>query len=71
MIKEKYKKGFLMEVENSKGKKKDVYLAQGRDDGWTARYFDSGKKIGSSTMKAERFARKLAKKGHKKVMFLD
>jgi len=68
-LKEKYKNNLLDEVKNPEGDKKSVYIYQGQDDGFSARYVGSGRKIKGSSKNAEAYARKLAKKGHKKVIF--
>jgi len=70
-IKEKRKNGYLSEVINPCGKKKSVYIYQGRKSGFSVKYTTSGRSISGSSNNAEALARKLAKKGHKKVTFRD
>jgi len=70
-LKEKYKNGYLDEVVNPCGKKPSVYIYQGKKPGFSARYVKSGRAIPGSSRNAEAYARKLARKGHKKVIFRD
>jgi len=70
-LKEKRKNGFLDEVVNPCGKKPSVYIYQGMKPGFSAKYVKSGRSIPGSSRNAEAFARKLAKKGHRKVVFRD
>jgi len=70
-LKEMYKKGFLSEVRNPRGERPPVYIYQGSRPGFSARYEKSGRAIPGSSMDAEAYARRLAKKGHKKVTFHD
>jgi len=67
----KYKSGYLNEVINPKGKKRSVYLFQGDRRGYTAAYSSTHRRLSGSSMNAERYAVRLAKKGHKKVTFRD
>jgi len=68
---EKRKNGYLDEVVNPCGKKPSVYIYQGRKPGFSAKYIKSGKAIPGSSRNAEAYARKLAKAGHKRVVFRD
>ena len=70
-IKKFYKKGYLSKIVNPLGKKKAVYIYQGRKDGFSASYVGSNTRIKGSSRNAEAYASKLAKKGHKKVTFKD
>ena len=65
------KNGFLKEVKNPSGKKPGVYIFQGSRPGFSARYIKSQRILPSSSKNAEGFARTLARKGHKKVIFRD
>lgn len=72
-LKSTYKKGYLMTVSNPKGTRKPAYVAETLK-GTTARYVGSHKNIGTikgSAGSSERYARKLARKGHKKVSIWD
>jgi len=65
------RRGYLQSIRNPKGKKPHLQIVQkavGRR-GFTARTLQ-GKTI-SFSKKAEIMARRLAKKGHKKITFLD
>ena len=70
-LKEKRKNGYLDEVINPCGKKPSVYIYQGMKPGFSAKYSKSGRTIKETSRNAESFARKLARKGHKKVTFRD
>lgn len=71
-IKEKYgKDGYLDEVLNPKGDKAPVYIYQGVKKGFSARYTNSNRSLNVSSNNAESLAKRLAKKGHKKVEFWD
>lgn len=70
-LKEKRKNGYLDEVVNPRGKKPSVYIYQGMKPGFSAKYVKSGRSIPGSSKNAEAYARKLAKAGHKKVVFRD
>jgi hypothetical protein len=70
-LKEKRKNGFLDEVVNPCGKKQSVYIYQGRKPGFSAKYVESGREIPGSSRNGDAYARKLAKKGHRKVTFRD
>jgi len=70
-LKEKHRNGFLHEVANPCGKKPSVYIYQGMKPGFSAKYVKSGRSIPGSSRNAEDLARKLAKKGHRKVVFRD
>ena len=70
-LKEKRRKGYLDEVVNPSGKKPSVYIYQGMKPGFSAKYVKSGRAIPGSSRNAESYARKLAKAGHKKVVFRD
>jgi len=63
--------GYLEEVKNPKGIKASVYIYQGMKPGFSARYVKSGRDIKMSGKSAESLARKLARLGHKKVIFRD
>ena len=70
LIKEKYgSRGFLKEVKNPKGKKPSVYIYQGYKSGFSAKYVKSGRSMSGSSRDAEALARRLARKGHKRVTF--
>jgi len=68
-LKEKYKNNLLDEVRNPEGDKKSVYIVQGQEDAFSARYVGSGRKLKGSSRNAEAYARRLARKGHKSVIF--
>ena len=70
-LKEKYKNGYLNEVINPFGKRPAIYIYQGAKPGFSASYLKSGRTIVGSSRNAEAYARKLAKKGHKRVIFRD
>jgi len=70
-LREKRKNGYLDEVVNPCGKKPSVYIYQGMKPGFSAKYVGSGRAIPGSSRNAEAYARKLAKAGHKKVVFRD
>ena len=62
---------FISEVVNPCGKKPSVYIYQGMKPGFSAKYVKSGRSIPGSSRNAEAYARKLARAGHKKVVFRD
>ena len=68
---QKSRNGYLDEVQNPKGKKASVYIYQGMKPGFSARYVKSGRDVSGSGRSAEALARKLARAGHKKVIFRD
>lgn len=68
-LKFKFKKGFLNEVKNPLGKKPSVVIFQGVKPGFSARFVKSKRNLKGSSSDAEKFALRLAKKGHKKVTF--
>jgi len=68
-LKENWKNGYLNEVVNPCGKKPSVYLYQGIKPGYSAEYVRSHRSIPGSSRNAEAYARKLAKKGHRRVSF--
>ena len=67
----KDKHGFLVKVTNSIGRKKPVYLGQGLK-GWHALYSKSFRKVNNKNIRSpERYAKKLAKRGHRLVEIRD
>jgi len=71
-LKERYgSDNFLEEVRNPRGKKPSVYVYQGMKPGFSAAYLKTNRQLPGSSRSAEALARKLARKGHKKVIFLD
>ena len=68
---QKRRNGYLDEIRNPSGKKASVYIYQGMKPGFSARYVKSGRDIKVSGRSAEALARKLARAGHKKVIFRD
>jgi len=68
---QKRKNGYLDEIRNPAGKKASVYIYQGYKPGFSAAYIKSNKTLKMSSRNAEALARKLAKAGHKKVIFRD
>ena len=70
-IEVKRKKGFVSEVSNKCGNRKPVEIFQGSKSGFSARYVGSKRNLSETGRNDEAFAKKLAKKGHKKVVFRD
>ena len=62
---------FLDEIVNPKGTKKGVYIYQGEKPGFSAGYIKSHRTLPGSSKDAEALAIRLARKGHKKVIFHD
>ena len=68
---ERTRNGLLQEVINPRGNKAPVYIFQGSKPGFSAKYVKSHKNIPGSHRNAEAYARRLAKRGHRKVFFRD
>lgn len=70
-LKSTYENGYLSSISNPKGKKKSVYVAEGLK-GYSANYSKSFRKVrNSSGRSAEALARRLAKRGHRRVYIKD
>ena len=68
----KYRHGYLSEISNVRGKKPGVYIFQGMKPGFSASYIKGHKMVKiKSSRSAEALARKLARRGHRKIIFRD
>ena len=70
VLKETYKRGYLVKITNSKGTKAPVIVAEGVS-GFHARYAKTNRLINVKGRGAESLARRLAKSGHKTVTIFD